>query len=342
MPLNGLDPSMLIGFLCRTEEDWLDLRKRIAAVRDLYLLFDTTTDPAVQLPKTTITIMDEPPSWPEGSEYDMGMESVSEQDVLELSDDEGELGISKPEGEDEDEEDDEDDDDDDDGEQFFDTRSASASLSSGGRNQSSAEGDGRRDDNDTEEEPIDPVTPGPASKFDMGASYTEKEDGDIEDDWVEPSMPTPMPHDERFTMVDKPKPSPPQHQHSGSTSSSASALASTSSQPSTASSADIRVTPAPPPIMKSKSRDGVTKKRKAKKQVPVPVPMAKETEAYPFPVTRPIEGDEVDDWDKDDEEPSVSFDGVEEKPRRMHTARARDGGRTQSGGVKGILSDDLA
>jgi cysteine protease ATG4 len=284
--------------------------------------------------------MDEPPSWPEDA--DVGMESVSEQDVLELSDEEDELGISKPDADDEGgedgEEDEEDDDDDDDGEQYFDTRSASASLSSGGRNQ----GDAPKSDNDTEEEPIDPVTPGPTSRFDMGASYTEKEDDEIEDDWVEPSMPTPMPNDERFTMVDKPKHSPPQHQHSGSTSSSASASAS--SQPSTASSSDHPTTPAPPPVKKTKSRDGaVSKKRKGKRQVPVPVPVAKETEAYPFPVTRPNEGDQDDDWEKDeDEPPSVSFDGVEEKPRRMHTARARDGGRTQSGGVKGILTDDLA
>jgi cysteine protease ATG4 len=33
MPLSGLDPSMLLGFLCRDERDWLDLRARIADVR---------------------------------------------------------------------------------------------------------------------------------------------------------------------------------------------------------------------------------------------------------------------------------------------------------------------
>ena len=33
MPLSGLDPSMLIGFLCKTEEDWVDLRRRVAEVR---------------------------------------------------------------------------------------------------------------------------------------------------------------------------------------------------------------------------------------------------------------------------------------------------------------------
>ena len=33
MPLSGLDPSMLIGFLCKTEADWIDLQRRVAEVR---------------------------------------------------------------------------------------------------------------------------------------------------------------------------------------------------------------------------------------------------------------------------------------------------------------------
>ena len=33
MPLSGLDPSMLIGFLCRDERDWRDLRERVSEVR---------------------------------------------------------------------------------------------------------------------------------------------------------------------------------------------------------------------------------------------------------------------------------------------------------------------
>ena len=35
MPLSGLDPSMLIGFLCKTEADWIDLRRRVAEVCSL-------------------------------------------------------------------------------------------------------------------------------------------------------------------------------------------------------------------------------------------------------------------------------------------------------------------
>jgi cysteine protease ATG4 len=42
MPLSGLDPSMLIGFLCRDEDDWRDFRKRVSEVRlstSLFLFF---------------------------------------------------------------------------------------------------------------------------------------------------------------------------------------------------------------------------------------------------------------------------------------------------------------
>ena len=32
LPLSGLDPSILTGFLCKTEADWIDLRCRVAEV----------------------------------------------------------------------------------------------------------------------------------------------------------------------------------------------------------------------------------------------------------------------------------------------------------------------
>ena len=35
MLFSGLDPSMLIGFLRKTEEDWIDLRRWVAEVRRL-------------------------------------------------------------------------------------------------------------------------------------------------------------------------------------------------------------------------------------------------------------------------------------------------------------------
>ena len=41
MPLSGLDPSMLLGFLCRDEKDWKDLRERVAEA-SWRLIFDNS------------------------------------------------------------------------------------------------------------------------------------------------------------------------------------------------------------------------------------------------------------------------------------------------------------
>ena len=60
MPLNSLDPSMLIGFLCRDEQDWKDFRARVQ-----------------NLPKAVFSVQDEPPKWPEDSDDSMGLESMS-------------------------------------------------------------------------------------------------------------------------------------------------------------------------------------------------------------------------------------------------------------------------
>ena len=35
MPLSGLDPSMLLGFLCKDESDWQDFRARVADVSEI-------------------------------------------------------------------------------------------------------------------------------------------------------------------------------------------------------------------------------------------------------------------------------------------------------------------
>jgi len=32
IPLSGLDPSMLLGFMCKDEADWVDFRKRVNEV----------------------------------------------------------------------------------------------------------------------------------------------------------------------------------------------------------------------------------------------------------------------------------------------------------------------
>ncbi|KAH9980532.1 hypothetical protein BJV74DRAFT_101947 [Russula compacta] len=61
MPLSGLDPSMLIGFLCKNEADWIDLRQRVTE------LFKNH--------RTIFSIVDEPPSW---SEVEDSLESMSE------------------------------------------------------------------------------------------------------------------------------------------------------------------------------------------------------------------------------------------------------------------------
>lgn len=44
MPLSGLDPSMLIGFLCKDESDWWDFKRRVADVssKRTWWCFDMT------------------------------------------------------------------------------------------------------------------------------------------------------------------------------------------------------------------------------------------------------------------------------------------------------------
>ncbi|KAJ7880280.1 hypothetical protein B0H14DRAFT_2707212 [Mycena olivaceomarginata] len=69
MHLSGLDPSMLVGFLCRDAEEWRDFRKRV-----------------VELPRAIFSVQEEPPSWPSvdlgGDEEDDGLalESVASSD----------------------------------------------------------------------------------------------------------------------------------------------------------------------------------------------------------------------------------------------------------------------
>ena len=419
---------------------------------------------ALQLPRTILTIQDEPPNWPDDSEYDMGLESVSEPDEIDIEYDDEDGGLEeqfdkldvndgegrdlhdvdpedsdedteeesdgeKREGKqksrgtkDEDEEDDDDDDDDSDEgeEQFFDTRSGSsvsagrmsrsrsgASDASTGTTSTTNSNNRDLDNTSTEEEGNDPVTPGPNARFDMvrirEGERTRKAtikgvpvavgvgkerggsdgEGDIEDDWVEPSLTTPMPdrygryapspssrekegEGDSFTMVSKP---------TGEAGASAGGddgddgfddfddLAGAALKTPTPAS-----TPVAPPVKKSKSKSTKDKekekdkeKRKKKKQMPVPVPMARtsskskskapavvvqEQVHYPFPVTPGAGGEEEDKEDEYELSYSYSASASEgaggDKVRRMHTARARDGGRTQSGGVKGILAEDLA
>ncbi|KAF7419636.1 Cysteine protease atg4 [Pleurotus ostreatus] len=285
MPLSGLDPSMLLGFLCKDEADWVDFRRRVGELARDY--------------RTIFSIQDEPPTWPSDSE--MGLESISEPDDMDMD----------SEGEDEEGE-----------EKFFDTRSATPSTSSASANHGNR---GRSEEIDTEDDPVGPITPGPNSKFDLpnrplawaddkdaGDNDYVKEEGafsdDIEDDWVDPISP------------------PPSQPASLPRASSASPVPASDPGPS-------RSPPAfdpSPPIVATKSKRKKSKKG-AETPVPVPIPMPA---ALPFPVSQ-RSPDELPPPDDRTRTNSIR----KPQPQRMHTARARDGGRTQSGGVKGIVTD---
>ncbi|KII83879.1 hypothetical protein PLICRDRAFT_702172 [Plicaturopsis crispa FD-325 SS-3] len=154
MPLSGLDPSMLLGFLCKDEADWLDLRKRVADLSKAY--------------KPIFSIQDEPPHWPSDSSDDIGLESMSDDmDMPEDDEDEG------------------------DGEHgdFFDTRSPSTSPDTSVKGKGS-----EVDTEEDPMGPITPgphsrstFDVGEPQKEDEQID----EFGD-DDDWVDPSVPTPI------------------------------------------------------------------------------------------------------------------------------------------------------
>ncbi|KAH7921416.1 hypothetical protein BV22DRAFT_1198205 [Leucogyrophana mollusca] len=281
MPLSGLDPSMLLGFLCKDESDWIDFRRRVTEL--------------MQQHKTIFTIQDEPPSWPSDSDEFMGLESISEPDDMDMDMDDEHEGERPDEGEVEGEGDAE--------EQFFDTRSAS--LSSSGKKGSEV---------DTEDDPIGPITPGPNSTFEVdkdGKGRSEefeeigREDEDVgdgegmggdddDDDWVDPSVPTPV--------VVAP-----------------SRLAKAKSTGSTGSGGSKGKG------KKSGGGGGRKAKKSAVPMVKTPSPPDKPEEHFPFP--------------KSLEESFSAAGSGENLEKRMNNARARDGGRTESGGVKAILTD---
>ncbi|EIN03481.1 hypothetical protein PUNSTDRAFT_56214 [Punctularia strigosozonata HHB-11173 SS5] len=298
MPLSGLDPSMLIGFLCRDEEEWRDLRARIANMAKKF--------------KPIFAVQDEPPNWPSDSDFGVGLESVSEPDIDLPSDDDEEI-VKDNEGEGEDE--------------FFDAGEAAAEAvarspsTSPDPDEGSRKGGSRKgvgSEVDTEEDVEAPITPGPnRSSFDPAFTAAvkvnvkgkdrahegeEQGDGDdIEDDWVDPVPMTPP------AAVQAPPMS--------------------SRTPSEASSAGMSVDEGEE---RDKDRDKPKKKKKkAKKAPPPPQPQ----QYFAFPAS--AEGDE---------EGEEGADPAEVPPKRrvpqMRTAKARDGGRTQSGGVRAIPTED--
>ena len=64
MPLSGLDPSMLVGFLCQTEDEWLDLCARLKQVRLKMLVLELMP----QMGKAPLLhVADRPPHWARSS-----------------------------------------------------------------------------------------------------------------------------------------------------------------------------------------------------------------------------------------------------------------------------------
>ncbi|PFH45372.1 hypothetical protein AMATHDRAFT_9389 [Amanita thiersii Skay4041] len=362
MPMSGLDPSMLVGFFCRDEVEWVDFRRRVG-----------------ELPRTMFSIQDEPPSWPSDSDDNMGLESISDPDDVDIDmdmdedeDGDGE-GEEIEEGEGEKEGGDEEDPDSD---QFFDTRSRSSaegcsSPIDGRRKRESA---GKSDD--TEEDPMGPLTPGPGSRFaivdpkregrkqggeqEEGEVVVEDDDDDDDDEeWVDPSLS--LPSSPVIAKADSQSPvivEPPTQilavasgRSTGSTSSGGKKSKSGSS--GRKKKEGVPVIKAPPMSkVPQESREGRRKERERERE-------REKEQHYPFPVTPQSSADESEGCGgfttPQDNRSRVntttitmaSGGGGEEAAagwapaagKRMNNARGRDGGRTQSGGVKGILTD---
>ncbi|KAF8174976.1 peptidase family C54-domain-containing protein [Mycena galopus ATCC 62051] len=330
MPLSGLDPSMLIGFVVRDEAEWVDLRRRVK-----------------ELPRTIFGIQDEPPTWPGADDDDdMGLESISDPEEADDADtgfDDGDVssashapsssvshavsGTAST---------------------FSHTHAHHGSNSTTHSASTSNSSGARSEEVDTEEDPVAPITPLPTTaRFDLtpqqsattkgrggktvGEAYAElQEEGegddgfvdaggevdDIEDDWIDPVAPPPLPPVAKKTSSKEKGASSSGKDKSGS---------------------------------KEKTGSGSGKGKK-KKAVPVP------SVHYPFPVSAE-DGAGASAMTPQRERERERERNVTVSPRaagagagtganantggqRMHTARARDGGRTQSGGVRGILTED--
>jgi len=252
--------------------------------------------------KPIFTIQDEPPTWPSDTDEFMGLESISEPDDMDMDDEDDEAqddGADEP---------------------FFDTRDGTRSPSTSP--DASVRGGARSSDFDTEEDPMGPDTPGqtPVGKGGLPEAFNGKrrdkdvdvgdddraDDDDDDDDWVDPSVSTPL-----STKIQAPA---MVQTHSNSSSSS--------------SSSGVKV--------RSKSKKNV--KRKSASVVHVlrtPEPSAH----FPFPSS--VEDTTTTPQQEDFQQQRDQLPEMQEnvkKLQRMHTARARDGGRTQSGGVKGVLT----
>ncbi|CAE6501082.1 unnamed protein product [Rhizoctonia solani] len=266
MPMSALDPSMLLGFLCRDDADWKDFRTRVADMS--------------KKTKTLFSIADEPPSWSDMDSDDMGLESVSEPDMESVPDH-------------------------DDVDDFYDTHTGET-RSAIGRNETSPPGE-----LSTTDESMEVVTPGPrhSARFNTlrpgkdrlthhrsaSSEGDDDDDDDDDDDWVDP---TPPPADVReIPGVENGAP------------------------------ASISATPSPD-LVPSPSVPSVVSEGSSLPESPV-----RGGNKFPFPA-----GD-------DDEEEMVMRYPKAQTTRgstQLRTVRARDGGRTKSGGVKGLVEKDEA
>ncbi|KAG6915802.1 hypothetical protein DXG01_009766 [Tephrocybe rancida] len=178
---------------------------------------------------------------------------------------------------------------------------------------------------DTEEDPVDPITPLPNARFsiprsagsgkdaDDGEDNGERmerdmyDEGDIEDDWVVPSVPAPIPSDPPAILVSSTSAGVPSVVHA--------------KMPKKARMGRGRIE-VPVPVLLVK--------------IPVPMPSSnRDQEHFPFLMTQ-----REKEVSPSRPEHRVRHMSIKNTGKRMHMARARDGGRTQSGGVKEILPDD--
>ncbi|KAF8761553.1 Peptidase family C54 [Rhizoctonia solani] len=272
MPMSALDPSMLLGFLCRDDADWKDFRTRVADVS----LRETVAGGFANLwqmskkTKTLFSIADEPPSWSDIDSDDMGLESVSEPDMDSVPDH-------------------------DDAEDFYDTHTGETRSAILGRAETSPPGE-----LSTTDESMEVVTPGPrhSARFDTMRPTKDKlthhsraassEGGD--DDWVDPAPP---PSDvSQIPGVENGAP------------------------------ASISATPSPD-LVPSPSVPSVVSEGSSLPESPV-----RRGGKFPFPA-----------GDDDEEELIMQYPKAQSTrgSTQLRTVRARDGGRTKSGGVRGWL-----
>jgi cysteine protease ATG4 len=270
--------------------------------------FDARADLHPQLPRTIFAIQDEPPTWPGADDDDdMGPESISDPEEIEDAGSDGDMSsashapLSNA--------------------SHGDAASSASHVATSSfahthahhnsnfttHSASTASSGKTRSEVDTEEDPVAPITPLPGAHFDLSGAPPPapagKDKGTVGDAYAE------LEGDDGFVDA----------------------------------SGDMKIEDdwvdpvAPPPAPVAKK---VSKKGKGKRKTAVPVPSVH----YPFPVS-------VEDCAGVPASPSQRAREriVTVSPRaggagvggqRMHTARARDGGRTQSGGVRGVLTED--